>query len=177
MRKLPPIPEAGPADSPAARRLPRPSPVIVLDPDNSAVVTRYLADVDQRRRTDPAWTRVVVRPTPGSGNDRNGLALDVMAALGKNPEQLRQDKLGTSTWDLAVAWLGEARPTDVFLDRAHTIDRSLIAQLLQMRSLSQVSANLSFCVSGGACWCCSFGTKCLWSGRAVDEGQCEQGRE
>lgn len=41
-----------------------------------------------------------------------------MAALGKNPELLRQDKLGSSTWELAGAWLMQARLTKAEFDAA-----------------------------------------------------------
>lgn len=116
---------------PELRMFPRPEPVIVRDDNNTVVVARYLADVDYRRRNRPGWKRIVIRPTPGAG-DRASLGLDVMAALGKNPDLLRQDKLGPDTWDLAAAWLIEAAVTDVFLVRAHTLPIERIQELLDL---------------------------------------------
>ncbi|MEV4395328.1 hypothetical protein [Nonomuraea sp. NPDC049607] len=45
------------------------------------------------QRTDTPCPRLLVRPTPGAGDELT-LGLDLLAALGKNPEGLRRDTIG-----------------------------------------------------------------------------------
>ena len=70
---------------------------------------RYLADIAACTTDDfhggPDYRPVVLRPTPGGG-DRGSIALDLLTALGKNPDVLRTEHLrGEAAWRTARAWL------------------------------------------------------------------------
>ena len=67
------------------------------------------------------------------------MALDVLAALGKNPEILHQDKLGVAAWGLAGAWLLGAGVNDLFVDWAHTLPRGRIKDLVDLTLAAGVS--------------------------------------
>jgi len=95
--------------------------VIVLNPGDDVAAVRRLDALG-----GPG--RLVVRPTPGgSGYD---LALDVLAATGKSPARLIEDKPPVAVaFRQAAAWLTAAHVTDVLVDRAHRLTPSAIKAL------------------------------------------------
>ncbi|PRX44062.1 hypothetical protein B0I32_15318 [Nonomuraea fuscirosea] len=109
------------------RRLwPHPQPVIVDDRHQIRATQRYLHRLGMLHRTNTPCRRLLIRPTPGGG-DEVTLVLDVLAALGKNPEGLRRDKIGGTGWELARAWLTATDITDLLIDRANTLPTDRIA--------------------------------------------------
>lgn len=96
----------------------RPRIVVVLDPDDGPQAAAHLALIGG---IDAG--RVVVRPTPSVAS-LPGFALDVLAALGKNPLALRHTRV---RWRDARAWLTAAYPTDLIIDRAQRLPQALLA--------------------------------------------------
>lgn len=113
----------------APARLPEPGPpapqvLLVRNDADTADTVRHLAALG-----GPAQRRAVLRPTPGTA-DRAVLGLDLLVALGKNPEMLRQErKLTSELWPLAEAWLTALDIGDVVLDRAHTLPDDMVLDL------------------------------------------------
>lgn len=97
---------------------------IVLDPADSQATRDQLA-----RLALPRHGQVLVTPTPGAA-DRATLALDLIAALGKNPAVIGRE--GTRAWALAAAWLTAQQPTDVIVDRAHLLAPYLLADIADL---------------------------------------------
>ncbi|MGW3353046.1 hypothetical protein ACWDA3_57985 [Nonomuraea rubra] len=114
------------------RRLwPHPQPVIVDDRHHLKATQRYLHRLGTLHRTNTPCPRLLIRPTPGAGDELT-LGLDVLAALGKNPEGLRRDKIGGAGWELARAWLTATDITDLLIDRANTLPTDRIADLMAL---------------------------------------------
>lgn len=96
----------------------RPRIIVVLDEHDGPHAAAHL-----RRIGGIDAGRVVVRPTPAVAS-LPAFALDVLAALEKNPVAL-QRKTRTG-WRHARAWLAAARPTDLVIDRAHLLPYALL---------------------------------------------------
>jgi hypothetical protein len=77
-----------------------------------------------------------VRPTP-SATDQTTFALDVLTALGKNPEVLTAEKLGLSAWDYALAWLAAAPISNLVIDRAHRLTADHVGDLAELATMLQ----------------------------------------
>jgi hypothetical protein len=91
---------------------------------DSASTVRHLAALG-----GPAQRRAVLRPTPGTA-DQAVLGLDLLVALGKNPEMLRKERQLTSElWPLAEAWLTALDIADLVIDRAHTVPVDMVLDL------------------------------------------------
>ena len=79
--------------------------------DDPPEMVRYLQQLDNRRRgprVRPEVVPVVVRPTPGGG-DRTAVGFDVLTALGKSPDVLRDEQFrvsGHEIWDSDRVCLG-----------------------------------------------------------------------
>ena len=104
--------------------------VVRNDDDGEAVrgCLRLFGDVTTRELPGP---QTLVRPTPGA-TDQVTLALDLLVALGKNPETLAADRLGSAGWDHARAWLAAAAVTDLVIDRAHQLGAGRFADLTEL---------------------------------------------
>ncbi|MBO3742207.1 hypothetical protein [Actinoplanes flavus] len=92
--------------------------------DHASNVAR-LAELHQ-----PAHGRIVVRPTPG-GSSRPIMGLDLLTALGINPELLRKKggQLNSQSWRLAQAWMHGHGVTELLVDRAHDLPAEIVADL------------------------------------------------
>jgi hypothetical protein len=101
-----------------------PQVLMIRNRADSAITVGYLAELG-----GPAQGRAVLRPTPRT-SERAVLGLDLLVALGKNPEMLRQERhlLGES-WPLAHAWLAALDIRDLVLDRAHTVPAAAVLDL------------------------------------------------
>jgi hypothetical protein len=86
-------------------------------------------------RTVPS-PQILVRPTP-SATDQTTFALDVLTALGKNPEVLTAEKLGLSAWDYALAWLAAAPISNLVIDRAHRLTADHVGDLAELATMLQ----------------------------------------
>jgi len=101
--------------------------------DDPTETVRYLQQLGHRRvpRALLEVVPVVVRPTPGGG-DRTAIGFDVLTALGKNPNVLRDEQFrvsGHEIWDSARAWLMACAVTDVVVDRAHQLSTAILVDL------------------------------------------------
>jgi hypothetical protein len=101
--------------------------MLVDNRSDTFAVARHLGSLGPPGSGD-GHRRIVVRPTPGA-DDRLTLALDVLAAAGKNPEVVRAEKPGPATWELAAAWLIAARIEDLVVDRAHDLTSERVTDL------------------------------------------------
>ncbi|MFF5205854.1 hypothetical protein [Streptosporangium sp. NPDC000396] len=114
------------------RRLwPHPQPIIVDNRHHLRATQHYLHRLGTLHATNTPCPRLLVRPTPGGGDELT-LGLDILAALGKNPEGLRHDKIGGTGWELTRAWLTATGITDLLIDRAHTLPSDRIADLITL---------------------------------------------
>ncbi|MBN1174854.1 MAG: hypothetical protein JXA67_22030 [Micromonosporaceae bacterium] len=104
-----------------------PQVLMIDNRDDSAATVGYLAQLG-----GPAQGRAVLRPTPGA-TDRAVLGLDLLVALGKNPEMLRQERqLAGECWSLAQAWLAALDVRDLVLDRAHAVPVEAVLNLVAL---------------------------------------------
>jgi hypothetical protein len=108
---------------------PGPQVVVVRDDEDSAEVRGYLKGFSNIGVRQLPSRRTLVRPTPGAA-DRDTLALDLLLALGKNPETLAGERLGASAWAHARAWLIAAETSDLVIDRAHQLPAARLAELV-----------------------------------------------
>lgn len=98
--------------------------IVVRNDDDGQAVRGWLKQFQDITTRELPCPQVLVRPTP-SAVDQATLALDLLVALGKNPETLVGERIGTAVWDHARAWLAAAAVTDLVVDRAHhlAVDR------------------------------------------------------
>lgn len=103
--------------------------------DDPRSTVKYLHDLAAYRRLadrDQDYGRIVVRPTPGTGGTHASVAIDLLTAIGKNPDVLRDERLTAHAWDLARAWLVGFRITDVVVDRAHELPTDRLVDLAEV---------------------------------------------
>lgn len=100
--------------------------VLVRDADDSVMTRRLLDIVDDIDRGV-----IVVRPIPGE-SDRETFALSVLYALGKHVDQKAAFSLRGLCWWFAETWLAGHRITTAVVDRAHTLSRGLLEDLIAM---------------------------------------------
>lgn len=98
--------------------------------DDPRSTVHYLHDLAMAWRIH-GDSRLVVRPTPGS-TSRVELALDILTAIGKNPQVLHDERLIHREWDLARAWLAGTTVTDLLVDRAHALAHDRLIDLAQL---------------------------------------------
>lgn len=114
--------------SPLVDVTPGPRVIVVRNDDDSAMVRGYLKSVDDIRYRQMPSRCTLVRPTPEAA-DRDTFALDLLAAVGKNPETLAAERLGTTAWNHARAWLAAAATSDLVIDRAHRLAAEQLGDL------------------------------------------------
>ncbi|GAA4609706.1 hypothetical protein BJY16_007462 [Actinoplanes octamycinicus] len=98
--------------------------------DDPRRTVHYLHDLATTWRLH-GGSRLVVRPTPGSTN-RAELALDILTAVGKNPQVLQNERLNQREWELARAWLAGTTITDLLVDRAHALPHERLLDLAHL---------------------------------------------
>ncbi|MER7669627.1 hypothetical protein ABTY61_14315 [Kitasatospora sp. NPDC096128] len=98
--------------------------VVVLNPGDHARATRRLHAL-------PGPGRIVVHPTPGGS--AADLARNVLAALGKNPDHVDQDKLtALAAMRHAGAHASAAGVRDLVVDRGHRMPATLLRALAEL---------------------------------------------
>lgn len=99
---------------------------LVTNAGDEASTGAYLAGLG-----GPDQHRAVVRPTPGE-RDPAVLGADVLVALGKNPQVLRTERLGSDVWNLARAWTIGLNIRDLVVDRVHLLTPHQIEALIEL---------------------------------------------
>jgi hypothetical protein len=115
-----------------------PGTLLMTNHDDTSEITHYLHRFWELPAGGLPLGRALVRPTPGA-TEQATLALDVLAALGKNPETLRTEKLGANTWDYAQAWLAGTDVTHLLVDRAHRLQPEQVRDLALMAASVECS--------------------------------------
>jgi hypothetical protein len=123
------VPETGPvagSDRAAAARV-----LLVDNARDTRAVTAYLAQHPARQQRCRSG-RVLIRPTPaGLSLDPHVLGLDLLTALGKNPNWLRQVDPDL-VWQYARAWSDALGVTEIILDRAHQVTEPVVRALAEL---------------------------------------------
>jgi hypothetical protein len=99
--------------------------IMVWNPDDSRLMVSHLAGIV------PQTGRALIRPTPG-GRGRAAIALDLLLALGKNPQVLDRDNKNHYTKTglaAASAWMTAGQVTDLVCDRAHGLPHATLTLL------------------------------------------------
>jgi hypothetical protein len=114
-----------------------PPVMVVLDPSDDVAVTKaVLAD------HDPARGRIVVDPTPGSGQPAASmLGKDLLVALGKPADQLSVQGVSGAVrgWQAAAAWIAGEDIRQVIILRGHRLGAEPWAKLLELRARTGLS--------------------------------------
>jgi hypothetical protein len=114
----------------APRESPLPAPCLVLvrNDDDGQPVRRHLKFFGATAARRMPCPQVLVRPTPAAV-DQTTFGLDVLTALGKNPEVLAAERLGPDAWIYARAWLAAVAVSDLVIDRAHQLSAARVREL------------------------------------------------
>lgn len=119
---------------------------IAVDADDDYGYTRAVLGLH-----DPARGRVVVHPTPGGGGLLR-LAHDVLVAVGKDPACMKRVRTPAEAWRQASAWICGGRIREVVVLRAHLLERSALARLIQLAADTGAAVTLIWHTRPPADW-------------------------
>ncbi|MFI7055487.1 hypothetical protein ACIBLB_25820 [Streptosporangium canum] len=110
----------------------RPAVLVVMDPTDDAAVTAAALQAH-----NPGMGRITVHPTPAASNVQT-LAHDLLTALGKPLHRLGAEKITSAhlAWQTALAWLSGERHQQVVVLRAHLMNETRWASLLEIPVLT-----------------------------------------
>ncbi|MEU7990572.1 hypothetical protein AB0B56_37500 [Streptosporangium canum] len=110
----------------------RPAVLVVMDPTDDAAVTAAALQAH-----NPAMGRITVHPTPVTSSVQT-LAHDLLAALGKPLHRLGAEKITSArlAWQAALAWLSGERHQQVVVLRAHLMNETRWASMLEIPTLT-----------------------------------------
>jgi hypothetical protein len=119
-------------------KLPDPGLFVVIDDEDTAERGTYLRGV---AASDP--DKLFVAITPGSDNNRT-VGIDILRALGKDPDLVGAGRNSAETWQRAALWLELANLSDVFVSRAHLLPYWLMEDLVRLAARAQTRLWLIF---------------------------------